>query len=85
MKPIAVSVGSAHDTAARGYSSLLRGRRVLVIDDNASAREILCAMLEQFGMRAEAAEGGEPGMQRLQHAAAGDVSRGHGILLEGGR
>ena len=61
---------SAHDTAARGYSSLLRGRRVLVIDDNASAREILCAMLEQFGMRAEAAEGGEPGMQRLQHAAA---------------
>jgi len=62
--------GAPRDAAARGYSSLLRGRRVLVIDDNASAREILCAMLEQFGMRAEAAEGGEPGMERLLHAAA---------------
>lgn len=52
------------------YSEILQKRRVLVIDDNASAREILCAMLKQFGMQTDQAETGESGLDMLQQAAA---------------
>jgi signal transduction histidine kinase/DNA-binding response OmpR family regulator/HPt (histidine-containing phosphotransfer) domain-containing protein len=37
----------------------LRGMRALVIDDNASAREILCSMLSSLGLVAEAVATGE--------------------------
>lgn len=51
----------------------LRRQRALVIDDNASAREILKAMLEDFGMHTETASSGEQGLHMLQQAtAAGD-------------
>lgn len=49
---------------------VLEQLKVLVVDDNASAREILCAMVTQFGMRAEAVEGGEQALVMLQRAAA---------------
>jgi len=53
-----------------GYAQQLKGRRVLVIDDNATARDVLSAMLKHFGMRAEAANGGAEGLERLRTAAA---------------
>jgi two-component system, sensor histidine kinase and response regulator len=53
-----------------GYAMQLQGRRVLVIDDNASARDVLSAMLKHFGMRAEVAGGGLEGLERLRSAAA---------------
>ena len=52
------------------YSHHLVSKRVLVIDDNHSAREVLSAMLGQFGMRADTAEGGELGLVQLTQAAA---------------
>lgn len=59
--------------AVSGQVEVLSQLRVLVIDDNASARDILCSMLETFGMRAESAVSGEEGVQRLcQASAAGD-------------
>jgi signal transduction histidine kinase/CheY-like chemotaxis protein len=63
---------ASEQVLASGHSSLLQGKRVLVIDDNASAREVLCAMLDHFGMRAEAVDGGAAGVERLQAAAAQD-------------
>lgn len=48
-------------------------QRVLVIDDNASARDILQSMLDDLGMRTATAASGERGLQMLQQAsAAGD-------------
>lgn len=73
--------GAAQRATAGGHSSLLRGKRVLVIDDNGSARDILCAMLKQFGMRAEAAESGARGLQLLRSAAASGMPY-HLVLLD---
>ncbi len=52
------------------HSHHLVGKRVLVIDDNDSAREVLSQMLRHFGMRPEAAPGGAAGLAQLKAAAA---------------
>ena len=48
--------------------SHLRGRRVLVIDDNDSACESLCEMLQMFGLRAESVSSGQQGLACLVEA-----------------
>lgn len=40
--------------------------RILVVDDNATAREILSQMLAQFGFRVDQANGGDEAMEKLQ-------------------
>jgi two-component system sensor histidine kinase/response regulator len=47
----------------------LSGRRALIVDDNASAREILLCMVRDFGMAAEAVESGPEAIARLTHGA----------------
>ena len=55
------------------HSHHLAGKHVLVIDDNYNARLALCQMLQHYGMRAEAASGGQQGLDMLNAAAiAGD-------------
>jgi len=54
--------GVHHDAVARRAprADELSGRRALVVDDNASAREILAAMAKQFGLEVDVArDGGE--------------------------
>jgi PAS domain S-box-containing protein len=46
--------------------------RVLVVDDNSSSREILCAMLASFGLRVEQAANGESALTQLQQANHSD-------------
>ncbi|WP_373387612.1 response regulator [Pseudomonas alcaligenes] len=46
----------------------LRGRRVLVVDDNDSARQVLGAMLESMSFRVETVESGKAALQRVQQA-----------------
>ncbi|MFG5775684.1 response regulator [Comamonas sp. J-3] len=58
---------------------LASGERVLIVDDNASAREILCSMVGGFGMRADAADSGEQALQLL-HAASRSGSA-YGLVL----
>ena len=54
----------------------LRGSRALVVDDLEDAREILAAMLTDFGMRADTAESGEAALEAVIGAdAAGDAYR----------
>lgn len=63
-------IGPAHLPSAEPG---LQHKRALIIDDNASAREILQAMLDELGMRTQTAASGEQGLQMLQQAsAAGD-------------
>ena len=61
---------SVRTNSAQAPLTRLSDKRVLVIDDNGSAREILCAMVEQFGMQADSVESGERGILMLQQAAA---------------
>jgi len=47
----------------------LRGLRTLVVDDNASAREILSSMATGFGLRVDLAAGGEEALAQVTEAA----------------
>jgi len=52
----------------------LQGKHALIIDDNATNREILVKQLESWGMRAEVAENGPAGLQALYQAQEeGDI------------
>ena len=59
-------------------SSLLPGRRVLVVDDNAINRMILTEQIRDWGFDCVAVEGGEIGLDLLRHARS---SLGIGIDL----
>jgi len=54
----------------------LKGLRVLVVDDNASAREILMGMLASFGFKVSLAATGEEGIKELEMA-----SKAHDLVL----
>ncbi len=62
-------------------TSPLDGKRVLVVDDNASAREILHATLAQFGIQADVVDSGPACLQRLQQANAAGTPY-HLVLLD---
>jgi PAS domain S-box-containing protein len=47
----------------------LKGRRVLVVDDNDSARQVLCAYLRDFSMACAAVESGEACLREAARAA----------------
>jgi signal transduction histidine kinase/CheY-like chemotaxis protein len=46
----------------------LMGKRVLIADDNSSAREILANMMRQLGLQTDEARDGEQAMARIQQA-----------------
>ncbi|TXS96481.1 transporter substrate-binding domain-containing protein [Parahaliea maris] len=56
----------------RDQASVLGTLRVLVVDDNTSSREILCAILESFGMRVDQAASGEAALEKIAGQAAGE-------------
>ena len=47
----------------------LKGRRVLIVDDNASAREILSQMVGHFGMQVEVVDSGASALKSLKLAS----------------
>jgi CheY-like chemotaxis protein/anti-sigma regulatory factor (Ser/Thr protein kinase) len=49
----------------------LRGMKVLVVDDNATARQILQEMLESFSFEVTLAASGEEGLEEIEKAAEG--------------
>ena len=64
---------SDRSEAARHGNASIAGTRVLVVDDNATNREVLLAQLASWGARVETAEDGPAGLLTLARArAAGD-------------
>jgi signal transduction histidine kinase/CheY-like chemotaxis protein len=59
--------------APHGAGEWLRGTRVLVVDDNAAAREVLAAMSQALGLRVDTAAGGPEALHRVQQADASDA------------
>jgi len=53
-----------------GYKSELEKIKVLVVDDNKSAREILCAMLTSFGFTVDEAHSGSTALDKIKRADA---------------
>ena len=66
------------DTAP-AVEDTLRGTRLLVVDDNASAREILVAMARSLGLDAEHAADGEQAVRKVAEADATDHP--YGLVL----
>lgn len=58
----------AETAQAETHLTELRGVRVLILDDNATSREILTIRLTSWGMRPEEAPDGPSGLQALQRA-----------------
>lgn len=61
------------DSNEQGYSEQLRGVRILVVDDNATNREVLHNQLQAWGMRNESVASGQEALESLRAAyASGD-------------
>ncbi len=75
-----IRVRTAETPAAKGPDiQRLAHRRVLVVDDNPTARTILAAILQQWGMSADAAASGSEGLVRLRQA--GGSSEPYDLLI----
>ena len=61
------------------FVTTVPGERVLIVDDNTSARDILCSMVQRFGMRADAAASGEQALNLLQNASRSGAP--YGLVL----
>ena len=62
-------------------SSDLQGTRVLVVDDNASSREILCDTLKYFGFEATAVNSGQQAIQALTEDAVKEADDRYLLIL----
>jgi signal transduction histidine kinase/DNA-binding response OmpR family regulator/HPt (histidine-containing phosphotransfer) domain-containing protein len=62
-------LGKGEGKARRVVTPDLRGRRLLVIDDNAQAREVLSGMLESMTFKVDAAPSGQEGIELVRQAA----------------
>jgi two-component system, sensor histidine kinase and response regulator len=62
------AVADAHRVAPKRAN--LKGRRVLIVDDNPSARDILSQMVRNFGMDVEAVDSGESALTTLKLASS---------------
>ncbi|MEG0975239.1 MAG: response regulator [Comamonas sp.] len=56
------------EPARHSFISAQPGEQILIVDDNASAREILCSLVRGFGMRADTAASGKQALMLLQSA-----------------
>jgi len=62
-------LGKGEGKVQRVVTPDLRGRRLLVIDDNAQAREVLSSMLESMTFKVDAAPSGPEGIELVRQAA----------------
>ncbi|RZI81261.1 MAG: response regulator [Rubrivivax sp.] len=60
-------------------ASELHGRRVLLVDDNPTAREVLGDMMRRLGLQVDVASGGRQALQRMSEAQ--QAGQGHHLLL----
>jgi CheY-like chemotaxis protein len=62
-------LGKGEGKAQRVVTPDLRGRQVLVIDDNAQAREVLSSMLQSMTFKVDEAPSGQEGIELVRQAA----------------
>ena len=68
-----VQLGRSHEARQENVSrEVARGMRVLVVDDNSNARQILCEQLGALGMRVDDAANGKDCLMAVQREDAGD-------------
>jgi PAS domain S-box-containing protein len=70
----------AMPTAPARVPAQLQGARVLLVDDNAAARDVLARMGTAIGLQVDAAASADEALQRLQPGAGGET-HGYRLLL----
>ena len=66
---VTLVAGEADQSPARVDTHLLEGKRVLIVDDNATNRRILAAQAAQWGMTTQVAASAEEGLEAMAGAA----------------
>jgi PAS domain S-box-containing protein len=61
---------SAPESDNRTSPEVIQGKRILVVDDNATNRDLFCAYLSTWGCRFDTASSGERGLEKLRAAAS---------------
>jgi signal transduction histidine kinase/CheY-like chemotaxis protein/NO-binding membrane sensor protein with MHYT domain len=64
-----MDIKPAPEARTKNGSAILAGQRILVVDDRATNREIVCSYLAACGVQAESAEGGAQALAMLKAAA----------------
>ena len=59
----------APEGADRISPAIIRGKRILVVDDNPTNRDLFCAYLNTWGCRFDTASSGKTGLEKLRDAA----------------
>ncbi len=72
-------LGNGAATRRQSVSPDLRGRRVLIIDDNPQARAVLSSMLTSMTFEADEAPSGLEGIEMVRHAA--EINRPYEIVF----
>jgi len=67
---VCFELGQPPATTGGDPLAAVRGKRVLVVDDNALAAEILCALLAELGLAADQVDSGADALQRLMEMDA---------------
>ena len=76
---VRLGLGPAAAETTSGMQDTLRGTRILVVDDNTSARDILVAMARSLGLDVEQAADGEQAVRKVAEADAS--GRPYGLVL----
>src|SRR5690606_15078701 len=77
---VRVGLQSEPQTPARALlAHELRGRRLLLVDDNHAARDIMGEMARRMGLEVDLAQSGQDALRRMQEALA--EGRPHEVLL----
>jgi PAS domain S-box-containing protein len=69
---LALKQRRAPEGVHRISSDMIQGKRVLVVDDNPTNRDLFCAYLNAWGCRFDTASSGETGLGKLRDAASRD-------------
>ncbi len=79
---VGIASEDMRNVAQIGANSLqMCGKRVLVVDDQATSRQILCLLLKAWGMEAVEAENGEQALAKVAEASASGQPF-HALLLD---
>ncbi|HEX9295370.1 MAG TPA: chemotaxis protein CheB [Polyangiaceae bacterium] len=64
--PVASRPAAEHPTSTRKHARVRKGAKVIIVEDNADSRELLCELLEQSGFECRAAENGIAALELVE-------------------
>ncbi|OWP36954.1 hypothetical protein CEG88_26020, partial [Klebsiella aerogenes] len=73
--------GALTSAALPSLPERMRASRVLVVDDNPAAREIICGLVESFGLRVDSEDNGLDALAAVRDADSSDTGEAYDLVL----